>query len=806
MAPGYSDPKEAGGDRITPMPWVLALLAAATQDPELDARTVLATQAPRASRSLVRIDPVEQAFVRSGDTSASALGASEWKRLEVGGDGWFQGRELGSGYALWQVSSGRERTMLLEARGHNMVYVDGEPRTGDPYQFGYVSLPVRLRKGVSELLFHCSRGRLSARLVPPPAPVSLDVRDATLPDVAAGMEGLAWAAVVVRNAEPQAALDLELRAVSPSGRAETTVLPSVPALGVRKAGFQVPIEAGRARLELRRGGKTIHSAEVELRLREPGQARKVTFVSGIDGSVQYFGLLPSTRPGPGQALFLSLHGASVEAIGQAEAYGAKSWGHVVAPTNRRPFGFDWEDVGRKDGMEVLGIAESMLETDPAKTYVTGHSMGGHGAWQFGVHFPGRFAGVAPCAGWQSFWTYAGGARREDASPAEQILLRASSPSDTLKIAGNLAHASVYVLHGDADETVPVSEPRAMRAALASLPVRLAWHEEKGQGHWYDTDPEPGANCVDWPPIFDTFAASRVPGTILRLQFSTVCPAISSQCHWAQIEQQERPFELSSVDLAARPAARAVVGTTVNVARLRLEQRAVGEQGEWWAELDGQRVSAGDHASASFVRRAGVWQRAEGGVEGAARSPLRGEGIKGAFDGRVALVYGTSGTREEQAWALAKAKYDAETFWYRGNGSVDVLPDKAFVPAAEPHRNVLLYGNAETNRHWASLLAGSPYVAGRTTLWVGARAVTGTDLGYALAAPRPGSPKAVVVGVGGTSPLGRRMTYRMPFFTSGAGLPDFVAISPLMLETGADGVRAAGFLDNEGRVGDAFFAD
>jgi hypothetical protein len=346
----------------------------------------------------------------------------------------------------------------------------------------------------------------------------------------------------------------------------------------------------------------------------------------------------------------------------------------------------------------------------------------------------------------------------------------------------------------------------MRAALAALPVRLGWHEETGQGHWYDTDPEPGANCVDWPPLFDTFAASRVPATVRRLSFSTVCPAVSSSCHWAQIEQQARPFELSSVELAARPGTRTVVGSTANVARLRLERRAVGGAGTWSVELDGQRLLAGEGEAASFVRRDGAWLVADGGLHSAARSPLRGEGIKGVFDRRVAFVYGTGGSGEERAWALAKAKYDAETLWYRGNGCADVVPDTAFVPSDDPHRNVVLYGNRETNRHWDALLGASPYVAGRDSLWVGARQVLGTDLGYAVSAPRPGSPVATVLGVGGTSPAGRRMTYRLPFFTSGAGLPDFVAVSPLMLDKGAEGVRAAGFLDNDGKLGEAVFAD
>ncbi|MEZ5975322.1 MAG: hypothetical protein R3E96_10910 [Planctomycetota bacterium] len=54
----------------------------------------------------------------------------------------------------------------------------------------------------------------------------------------------------------------------------------------------------------------------------------------------------------------------MEAISQARAYQAKDWATVVAATNRRPFGFDWEDWGRMDALEVLGLAESTFPTRP----------------------------------------------------------------------------------------------------------------------------------------------------------------------------------------------------------------------------------------------------------------------------------------------------------------------------------------------------------------------------------------------------------------------------------------------------------
>src|SRR5262249_15891706 len=153
-------------------------------------------------------------------------------------------------------------------------------------------------------------------------------------------------------------------------------------LSTRKVGFRIagipPRDAKEVKLTLRLvGQRAAAPAVIALRVREPGQTVKRTFISGIDGSVQYYAVNPITRVPPKSAeerpaLVLTLHGASVEAIGQADAYAAKSWAWIVAPTNRRPYGFDWEDWGRRDAMEVLGIAERTLDHDPHRVYLTGH--------------------------------------------------------------------------------------------------------------------------------------------------------------------------------------------------------------------------------------------------------------------------------------------------------------------------------------------------------------------------------------------------------------------------------------------------
>src|SRR5262249_32064621 len=154
----------------------------------------------------------------------------EWQPVKASDDGAFEGRVLGDGYLYVPVSTPSERVMLLEAAGHNIAYVNGEPRAGDPYTTGYVRLPGPLHRGLNSFLCQVSRGRLKARLLPPRAEATLDTGDSTLPDLRVGEETDAWAAVIASNNTTRSVSRLSLRATGPGFRVTTTHLPTLPPL------------------------------------------------------------------------------------------------------------------------------------------------------------------------------------------------------------------------------------------------------------------------------------------------------------------------------------------------------------------------------------------------------------------------------------------------------------------------------------------------------------------------------------------------------------------------------------------------
>ncbi|MFN9601939.1 MAG: prolyl oligopeptidase family serine peptidase, partial [Planctomycetota bacterium] len=499
------------------------------------------------------------------------------------------------------------------------------------------------------------------------------------------------------------------------------------------------------------------------------------------------------------ALFLTLHGAGVEGEGQSACYAPKSNGYVIAPTNRRVFGFDWEDWGRWDALEVLDQAARRFQTNPRRTYLTGHSMGGHGTWHIGSLFPDRFAALGPSAGWISFNSYAGVSTTTNEDPIAQMFRRGVSASDTLSRVHNLASQGIYVLHGDADDNVPVGQARIMREELAKFHPDFVYKEQPGAGHWW------GNACVDWPAMFSFFDSHQLPEPeqVNRIDFSTPAPHVSSRSFWAELQSQHHQGEVSRIELQLDRGKRLLSGKTTNVHRLNLNLGQMkspennGDNGLLTIDLDGSKleyVVVAGKPSLCLERSEGGWSVVEEDRNPAHKTGRNGS-FKEAFNHRFLLVYGTGGGPEENEWMLGRARYDAETFWYRGNGSVDVVSDLEWKEIAEENRSVIVYGNAAVNAAWKELLLDCPVVVERGSWRVPGRAST-EEATVMMIRPRPGSSIASVGAIGGTTLRSMRSSHRVPIFSSGTGYPDLLIASPDYLEKGAEAVFLTGYFGHD----------
>jgi len=178
-----------------------------------------------------------------------------------------------------------------------------------------------------------------------------------------------------------------------------------------------------------------------------------------------------------------------------------------------------------------------------------------------------------------------------------------------------------------------------------------------------------------------------------------------------------------------------------------------------------------------------------------KSPYRNGPFKLAFDKRMVWVYGTSGSDEENAALLAKVRYDAQVWWYRGNGCVTIIPDYEFVLNQFVGRNIILYGNADNNSAFSQLLKECPIQVNQHEVKIGQHSYQG-DLGVFFVYPRPHSDKNLIGVIGMTSLKAVRLNFQARYFTSGVVCPDYVIFGLETLSKGMEGVLKAGYFDNE----------
>jgi predicted esterase len=141
-------------------------------------------------------------------------------------------------------------------------------------------------------------------------------------------------------------------------------------------------------------------------------------------------------------------------------------GYGAFPSGRRG------QLSEEDVLEVIKLVRQTYKIDPNRIYLVGHSMGAIGAWVLGAKHPEIWAALAPISG--------------QGLPASVEKMKAIPE---------------IVVHGDADDVVPVGGSRAMVAEMNKLNVEVKYIEVPGGNHINVAGPNMAA-------IFDFFDAHK----------------------------------------------------------------------------------------------------------------------------------------------------------------------------------------------------------------------------------------------------------------------------------------------------------
>lgn len=140
-----------------------------------------------------------------------------------------------------------------------------------------------------------------------------------------------------------------------------------------------------------------------------------------------------------------------------------NWPCVIIEKGKRPRLCPGLGMGARRAFEIIDALITGRPIDSARIYVTGHSMGGAGAWHMIAQRPHFFAAAAIVCGLPDFST-----------------------------APIVKDIPVWNFHGEEDEIEPVSTSRQMITAIQESGGRPLYTEYKGVGHnsfmWAYTEP------------------------------------------------------------------------------------------------------------------------------------------------------------------------------------------------------------------------------------------------------------------------------------------------------------------------------
>ena len=123
---------------------------------------------------------------------------------------------------------------------------------------------------------------------------------------------------------------------------------------------------------------------------------------------------------------------------------------VLSPQCRE--GEYWTDTEAL--VALLDEVESKYQVDPARVYLTGHSMGGFGTWYLAYKYPERFTAIAPM----------------------------SAPFTVTAWAARLKDMPIWAFHGAKDSLVPMGGSEELIDALRSLGNDVRFTVLSGRDH------------------------------------------------------------------------------------------------------------------------------------------------------------------------------------------------------------------------------------------------------------------------------------------------------------------------------------
>jgi dienelactone hydrolase len=416
---------------------------------------------------------------------------------------------------------------------------------------------------------------------------------------------------------------------------------------------------------------------------------------------------------------------------------------------------DYRWMGERDVLRCLAEARRRFRIDADRVYISGESMGGNGTWLIASRNPQLFAAAAPVYGGWDYRIYANGyayTNPQATRPMEHFLQEAHA---SFAGAEGLRNVPLFVLHGDADQAVPVDESRHGVRLLQRFGYDIRYREVPGLGH---EDLKSRDEIADWLLQHRRVAAPRE----VRLRSYDLAGA---RAHWLRVTAWESPFDM----IEAR-------AQLLDAHTLRLDTRNVAA-----AELAPPRgmLSAattviwnGRNISHTFQEDRPLTLRAADFAAGAAdKSPEREGRLSYFFGTPFAVVVGTTAGDAELARGLAaKAEAFADLWQHWQHVRPRVFRDTELTADDARRYSLLLLGGPDANTVSARLATKLPLQVTADSITVDGRRFTARDAVAQMLYPHPDDGGRYLLMVAPTSAAGLRYWNPQQYWHALNGFP------------------------------------
>ncbi|MCK5329229.1 MAG: prolyl oligopeptidase family serine peptidase, partial [Candidatus Latescibacteria bacterium] len=323
------------------------------------------------------------------------------------------------------------------------------------------------------------------RWMPAEEKLFVNEKDVLLPHLRVGEKPAGWAHISLVNTTDEALKDVEITVEESDLFLPTTTKAYVlKAQWDSRAAFRIETKRAvtkrdsSARIALViRSGDEVHRVTRTPKVRDREPYFTKTYLSEVDGSVQPYSLLmpPDYDGKKPAALMIALHGAHVkECIG---SYKPKEGMIIASAYGRGNTGY--REIGTNDVMTVLRLVREQYNIDENRIYLAGHSMGGHGTWYLGTHYPDLWAALNPMSGYGDYRIW------NNKVPDWQVPLY--EDRSAIFFIENALHLPIFDVHGVKDNDVTVKQSQRIMAELEKLGYEAVYDEHPDRPHWWGMD-------------------------------------------------------------------------------------------------------------------------------------------------------------------------------------------------------------------------------------------------------------------------------------------------------------------------------